>query len=265
MICSGVYLFRLISTSSNSRYSQILTVSPDHFHGPRSLNLTPDSTQFLIDLKVERTLRGIALPWGNFEMDDTVSVHVYGDAALTQLAGSIEDSPVFREVYPLEAVSFEDAEFWDGRATAEDRARFPSAWFDLFDVPVIGRYLLVRITATSPGDSGRRHLRLARFLAAGGYQPTINADLGASIEAVVETIRATALGGADYYDQREKRRMMTFSFGQVEQNEAMAQQFDAAFTLGRSRQVVVAWDPDDSALRGVSVRACGVISSALPV
>lgn len=213
-----------------------------------SLNLSNAATQFVIDLGVSRSLKGFAIPWGNFLKDDTVSVSVYTDAEMIDLAGSISASGVYREVYPLDSVLWEDAEFWDGKMSAEDRQQFPVPWFDLFDTPVIGRYLHVQIDATDAGSglNARSRLKLARFIAAEGYQPTDNAGTGSSITFEDATIRSTALGGADFFDEREKRRVITFDFPIVEEDEAMANMLDTAYRLGRSGQVFIAWNTDDT-------------------
>lgn len=213
-----------------------------------SLNLSNDATQFVVDLGTSRSLKGFAIPWGNFLVDDTVSVYVYTDSALSDLAGSIENSEVYREVYPLDSVLWEDAEFWDGKMTAEDRDQFPVPWFDIFDEPVIGQYVHVQINATDEGSgsTARTRLKLGRLIAAEGYQPTDNAAVGSSITFEDATIRTTALGGSDFFDGREKRRIITLEFPVIEEDEAMANMLDSAWALGRSGQVFVAWNSDDT-------------------
>ncbi|SDF83801.1 hypothetical protein [Thalassobaculum litoreum] len=215
-------------------------------HEAWSLDLTTDSTQLLLDLGTQRSIKGAALPWHNFSAAATVSLYVYEDAALTELKGSIVDSLVYREVYPLDSVLWEDAELWDGKLTAENRAIFPVPWFEIFGTPVIGRYVLVQINDTGNAE-GR--LKLSRLIVAAGYQPTLNAWYGSNISAEDASIRVTSLGGADYYDEREKRRRITFEFGLTPEDEAMANMLDQIYTLGNSQQVFVAWDPDDTTHR----------------
>jgi hypothetical protein len=212
-----------------------------------SLDASEDSTQWLIDLGTDRAIKGVAIPWHNFSGDATISLYVYEDSGLTSLAGSFVDSEVYREVYPLDSSLWEDAEFWDGKLTAENREIFPVPWFEIFAVPVIGRYILVRAKDTG-NDDGR--LKLGRMLTSAGYQPTINAVYGSSLAAEDASLRAVSLGGADYYDLREKRRTINFDFGFVTEDEAMANVFDQVYSLGRSSQVFVAWDPDDTTHRG---------------
>ncbi len=212
-----------------------------------SLDVSTDATQFLVDLGASRSIKGMAIPWHNLSADATVSAYVYTDAALTDLAGSFVDSLVYREVYPLTSVLWEAAELWDGKLTAENRLVFPVPWFEIFDTPVVGRYILVQINDT--GNTAEGRLKLGRFMVASGYQPTMNAWYGSSIAAEDESIRTTSLGGADYYDEREKRRTITFEFGLAKEDEAMANMLDQVYSLGRSKQVFVAWNPDDTTHR----------------
>lgn len=211
-----------------------------------SLDASTDSTKWLLDLGTQRTIKGAAIPWHNFSGDATVSFYVYTDAALTDLAGSFVDSAVYREVYPLESVLWEDAEFWDGKLSPEDQELFPVPWFEVFTTPVVGRYILVEANDTGNED-GR--LKLGRFVVASGYQPSLNAFYSSSIAADDSSIRSTSLGGADFYDSREKRRTITFDFGLVGEDEAMANMLDQLYELGRSRQVFVSWNPDDTTHR----------------
>jgi hypothetical protein len=211
-----------------------------------SLDASTDSTQFLLDLGTTRSIKGAAIPWHNLSGAATVSLYVYSDAALTDLVDSIEGSEVYREVYPLDTVLWEDAEFWDGKLTEENQDIFPVPWFEIFDTPVIGRYILVQIIDAGNAD-GR--VKLGRFLISAGYQPTLNAAYGSSIGAQDASIRTTSLGGADYYDSREKRRTIDFEFDFVNEDEAMAKMLDQIYELGSSGQVFVAWDPDDTTHR----------------
>lgn len=218
-----------------------------------SLDASTDATQFLVDLGAPRGVKGAAIPWGNFSGDATVSIYVYRDAALTDLAGSIVDSAVYRIVFPRNTTSFEAAQFWTGKMTAEQRLIFPMPWFDIFSVPVVGRYVLVQIKDTGNPD-GR--LKLGRFMIASGYQPVINMAYGSSIRPVDESIRGTSLGGADYYSQRSKRREFNVRLPFVAENEAMVNVLDAVYQLGKSGQAFFAWDPADTVHR--HRRACVV-------
>lgn len=211
-----------------------------------SLDASTDACQFLVDLGATRSIKGAAIPWHNLSGDATVTLEVYTDSGLTDLAGSFVDSAVYREVYPLDAVQWEDEELWDGKMTAERREIFPMPWFEIFATPVIGRYLKGRI-ADPDNPDGR--VKLGRFLVAPGFQPTINFQYGSNISVEDESIRTTSLGGADFWDEREKRRFMLFDYALAREDQAMANFLDQVYELGRSRQVFVAWNPNDTTHR----------------
>lgn len=211
-----------------------------------SLDASEDATQFVVDLGAQRSVKGVALPWHNLSGDATVSMYLYTDAARTDLAWSVEDSLVYREVYPLDAVLWEDEELWDGKMTAERREIFPVPWFELAETAAIGRYLHGRISDTG-NDDGR--VKLGRLVVAPGFQPRVNFAWGSSISIEDESIRTTSLGGADYWDVRDQRRTMMFDYKLARADEAMANFLDQVYELGRSRQCFVAWDPDDTVHR----------------
>jgi hypothetical protein len=222
--------------------------TPHRINQAHSLNLTGDSTQWLVDLKTDRTVSGFAMPWGNFLRGDTVSVGVYSDAALSILAGGLTDSPVYRMVKPLSEVAFGEAGFWEGTETEEERAR-GGGWFDILPNRVTGRYVHVKVNAERSGGGTRSRLMIPRFLATSGFRPQINAAVGSSIQVVDESIRSTDIGGADYYSKRPTRKLVTLIFQMIEENEAMATMLRMAADLGVRGQVFVAWDDQDTVHR----------------
>lgn len=211
-----------------------------------SLDASEDATQWVVDLGADRSVKGLAIPWHNLSGDATVSAYLYTDAARTDLAWSVEDSLVYREVYPLDSTLWEDEALWDGKLSGEQREIFPMPWFELADTPAIGRHLHMRVSDTGNED-GR--VKLGRLVVAPGYQPRINFFYGSNIAVDDESVRSTSLGGADIWDEREKRRSMLFDYRLARSDEAMANFLDQVYELGRSRQCFVAWDPDDTAHR----------------
>lgn len=197
-----------------------------------------DDAEFVIDLKALRDIKGISIPWAIWEETDKLSAYFYADEGLTDLRGSVENSEVYREVYPIETTDFESEEFNTGKISEEDRAKFPVPWFEFFEDKIIARYVRVRLhrDSSNPWIINRIH-------AADGIQPRINMSANGSGMGVTDaSVTTIKLGGARVSDPREKRRSMTLSFEEVEEDEAM-NFLDFFYRLGTTRQGFVSWNP----------------------
>jgi hypothetical protein len=88
---------------------------------------------------------------------------------------------------------------------------------------------------------------LARLVVSGGYQPTFNFSVGATVTTESETTRTVTDGGAAIYDTRPLRRIARFAIDNLEANEAWLSAWRVMKRLGASNQCFLVLDPDADA------------------
>ena len=100
----------------------------------------------------------------------------------------------------------------------------------------------IRDTANAAG-----YVDVARLIIAGGYQPTFNFSVGATVTTESETTRTVTDGGAAIYDTRPLRRVARFAVDNLEANEAWLSAWRVMKRLGASNQCFLVLDPDADA------------------
>lgn len=152
---------------------------------------------------------------------------------------------VFPPIYPgsYPTLPWGHPSVWDGKIPEEDRADYPSPWFHLSEQPVLARYWLVEIDDRL-NKAG--YVDVARLFIARGFQPPRNFEYGAQLLWQNETQEQKTLGGALFHDERTPRRMLTMRVPHLIEGIAMSGFLDMFRELGRSGQVFVAMNPDDT-------------------
>jgi hypothetical protein len=137
-----------------------------------------------------------------------------------------------------------DPSLWDGRMDPETALIYPMPWLTVFPTAQNARYWLVEISDVGNPDG---YFELPRFVFAAGWQPTRNFVYGANWSNNDSTVVQTTAGGADFFDQRARRRVARFSINHLPKAEAMTWANDMQYLLGVSGQVYFVWNPDDPA------------------
>lgn len=208
----------------------------------RSTDATNASTQFVVDLGVPRDIRLVACPDGNYTRDSRVRITGATDSGFTDVVVTVDFRDIWQEVYPWGTLPWEDLAWWDGKITAEDAVGYPMPFIHVFDTAVVARYWKIEIDDEGNPDG---YVELSRLFLSPGYQPTHNAEYGATIGWETDTSRQRSLGGADFYDERRPRRRMRLTLNAIEMDELYAQMFEIQRRQGISRQIYVVLDPDD--------------------
>lgn len=222
----------------------------------RSSDVTTASTQFWVDLGAERRIKVFAFPYiRGLKSDGTISGYlsltarfrVYGtyeDTSSTLIAdsGSVDQHPV---IYPLGTLPVTDPSFITGTITDEDAAKSnwkQPVWYFSSD-EINGRYIYVTIDAAG---SGLQHLDVPPLTVAPGMQPEINMQYGASLGVEDLTLVQEADSGAEFFDERPKRRVWRFTLAHQEEDSAHIQLLDMIRQDGVSTPVFFIFDPDDT-------------------
>jgi hypothetical protein len=131
---------------------------------------------------------------------------------------------------------------WDGRMDKESALLYSMPWLFVFDDNKNARYWLIEFSDVGNPDG---YFQLPRVVIATGWQPTHNFIYGVSILNSDDTQVQTTPGGADFFDQRAKRRIARFSINHLPEAEALAWANDMQYRLGISGQVYFVYNPDE--------------------
>lgn len=185
----------------------------------RSVNVYEESTYFYADLMVPRSIRVLSILRHNFTSSATVRFRGYSDSTYTTLEHDTGTLPIWSEGYPTE----------------ENRMGYTADFYHVLATEVTARYWLVEIVNVLNYDG---YVEFARCMFMSAFEPTINANYGASIGLETETSSSRSLGGVDYFNRREPRRVVQFSLTTLTESEAMASIFDMRWDRGLDREVL---------------------------
>lgn len=215
----------------------------------RSTDALAASTTFDIDLGVARPVRLRAIPKHNISQAGTIRIR--SSNAAGNFAAPVYDSGtlnVWPVVYPSGSLNSGRTEEisggGDGKMTAEDASGFNLGLCIIASVYSSARYERWEIVDTG---NAAGYIELARIFIALGYQPTINMSLGAKLGVESQTERFETDGGATIFMERPRRRNLTFAIETLPNDEALANIFDLHRRAGTSKQIMVAYDPTDTA------------------
>jgi hypothetical protein len=195
----------------------------------RSADALAASTKFDSDLGTARAVRVIALLRHNAGSAATVRVRAYSDSGYTTL------------VHDAGTVSF-----WpEGYPAAEDKKRYQEDFYIVLSSTQTARYWRTEIVDTA-NPAG--YFEMGRCIFAPAYQPAINMIYGANIGLTTDTSSDRSLGGVDYFDRREPRRVQQFTLNSLDEAEAFNNVFDMQWDRGIDRELLFVHDPGDTGI-----------------
>jgi hypothetical protein len=149
-------------------------------------------------------------------------------------------------IYPFGSLYWGHPSWWDGKISEEDSSIFPMPFLHVFDNTIIARYWLFEIDDTG---SPIGYVEVPRVFLAPGWQPSLNFVYGASAGYENRTEVQESLGGAEFFDIQESRRIVRFNFTFLPEDEALTWAFDMQRRLGIHGQLFFIFDPDDTVHR----------------
>ncbi len=213
----------------------------------RSIDTTLNATQVLIDLGKLRGVRAGAIPFLSASLEAQLRLSGLEDFEVS--ATKICDSgwsKLYPIVFPSAAIVYEHSAAWSGRMSAEEAAVYPMPWFHLFDSDQVARYWLLEIDDRL---SDRAYVEIPRLFLCPGISPEINFAYGASIGYEDPSQVEVSLGGAEFFELLDGRRVVRFTFDYQEEEFAVANWLDLQRRNGISGDVFFAWNPADTTLR----------------
>lgn len=180
----------------------------------------------------------IALARHNLTLDATIRLRLFEDAAMTLLIYDSGAQEVWPAVYPYDELEWEDDNYWTGKYTDEELQGMTWLWlwWGGFDYMAAG----FRLDISDP-DNPEGYVQAGYLEIAGQYQVGANFNYGSQYGFRFRTIATEAIGGAKYFDDRNKPRVFKGTF-RLTHNEALAKQFE----MRRQRDICepVIWLPN---------------------
>jgi hypothetical protein len=227
----------------------------------RSADTALSSTQWAIDFGQDRPIRAVALASHNLTTVATcrISASALSDfSVLTYDSGAIDVWPA--GIFDLSALEWEDDEYWDGRISAETREAYPSI-FVHSPPQTYARYWRVEIADTANADG---YIQVGRLFIGGGWQPIVNYDYGMSLSWESDTLVEGSIGGTEYFDHREPRRVFRCNLSWMDTAEAYQQAFELQRQAGIDKEVLLVADPDDT-INGIRRNFLGRLRQLSPI
>lgn len=236
----------------------------------RSVDVALSSTRFWVDLGRTRDISVFAIPWMRGYMDGaevappkslTIRARAFPamDDTLTAISGSDTDwQDLCPVTYPLGTLPTWHPSFVDGKMSDEEWDELHSTgggmpYWHLWDTPVIARYWLVEIDAST---SGYDAIDIPRAVFAPGHQYTVNFAYGGSLEWEDPTQVETSMGGAEFFEVLDGKMVFRFGIDYLPEDEALIQVRDMQVNRGISGQLFAILHPDDTVHRHRRAMLC---------
>lgn len=144
--------------------------------------------------------------------------------------------------YPQSTLVFEDMRWWDGRATAEQRALFPRQLIHTPPTGQIVQYARFEFDDTA-NATGYVEFKAGVF---SGWQPANNREWGSQLGVNDPSIIVESLGQVRYTEKRKKQRTQRFALDELGNDEAMIYALETMLATGRTEECLYLHDPADS-------------------
>ncbi|MEO0496884.1 MAG: hypothetical protein AAF141_05870 [Pseudomonadota bacterium] len=190
-----------------------------------------------IALDRPRPVRGIVL------MRDTVglsgSYRIIGSNN-SDFSAPIYDSDVIERwprIFDSANLEWDDPRFWDGKPLQEDIDGLPQDLIHVLPADISAQYWRIELT-----DTG---VNIGRIMIAGGWQPSLGPEYGATIAVEDQTLVSEADAGTEYFNNRPRRRIARLRLPILSKDEALQQVLESQLRYGIQAEIFLIIDADD--------------------
>ena len=202
------------------------------------------STIVNADFSNQKYLYCVALPKHNLTIDALVRVRLSNNSDMSAPTYDTGWVNAYPKIYPSEMPLWDDPGTWDGYLAQDDYDRgLTFGWTHVLTAPTNGRYLRLEINDTSNPDG---YVDLGRLVAASGYIPVINFEVGAGLGWQTSSTSVESDGGATFHNARYQRRVFNCVLANQSENEAMVHLWEITRLMGTSEQFFFIYDIDDT-------------------
>jgi len=209
----------------------------------RSTSLAQLDTQFDIDFGSNKALfQSIIICNHNLTLSAKYRIIISDDASFTT---SVYDSGfvnVFDSVFSNENLNWEDNNFWFGQILQDDLNGYKLNIIHLLNSSYFNQYIRVEFDDTFNSNG---YVDIGRLIVAPVQALDINMEYGSNIGWIDRSLVSEAIGGAEYFDNRAKKRIISFTVGSMQKVEAMERMFELQRRKGISGEVFVIPNSDD--------------------
>ncbi|NQW12219.1 MAG: hypothetical protein HQ481_20325 [Alphaproteobacteria bacterium] len=207
----------------------------------RTSTTDPAETTTTLDFGSPMPIRFAALIHHNLTQNGIWRVRLGDDAALSAPLYDSGPLAVWPSIVPF-GVGLWGEFNWGGKLSSEEAGTYGIAAILVLDTPVRARYL--RLDLDDQGNPAG-YLQAGRLLAGPAWQPSINLQLGWSIEQVDTSKKARSRGGQTYVDTQPRYRRLRFTIDFLERDEMFGNAYELERLKGVGGDLLVMIDPDD--------------------
>jgi len=210
----------------------------------RSVDLTPSSTQYLCELDQVRPIDWFAMLRTNLSVDARYRLDASDDLAWSYQSYDSGWQDVWPVMFDTDTLEWEDANWWDGRPTAEDLARYNGDVYLPLPAVVSARYWRLRIDDQSNPDG---HVEIGRQVLGRGWRPRYNFAWASGI-GIVSTTETKRLkqSGRKVYAPSPNARSFQFALNNLERAEAYGRAFELIRDADVHGEMLFVADQDDT-------------------
>lgn len=191
----------------------------------------------------ERSVRLVALVRHNFSIEATFRFRLFLDSMLTLLEYDSGVLPVFPEVYTEETETWDGGNFFDLTVSEEDREGLTATLIHVLPDSFSG--ISFRLEVFDPLNSDG-YLEAGRLFVGDGWQPVYNMAYGASVGFEARSLIDEAIGGTEFFDEREDYRVARFALPITSEDEAFGVGFEMLRKQSITQDVFYMWDTADT-------------------
>lgn len=212
----------------------------------RSTNAQTTSTQFVIDYGKPQRINIFALINHNISVTAKIKIESSEQSNFSVIQDTYYGdvwNGVANSYWDIDALEWENDNFWLGSYSQEDIAGFTSISTQILDSFRSARYLRVTIEDTLNTDG---YVQIGRVFSGPSIQPIANYSYGSGFSYETNTAIETALNGAEYFDVREPLRAFRFTLEMMKDMEAYGSFLEIIRRAGIHGEIFVIPDPEDA-------------------
>lgn len=207
----------------------------------RTNSADPVETTTTLDFGSAMPIRFVALVRHNLTQTATWRIRLDDDAAMTTPLHDSGAIAVWPSIAPF-GVGLWGEFNWGGRLSPEEAGTYGITAIQVLDTPVRARYM--RLDMDDAGNP-TGYVQAGRLVAGPAWQPSINLQLGWSIEQVDPSQKARSRGGQTYVDVQPRYRRLRFTVDFLGRDEMFGNAYELERLKGVGGDLLVMIDPDD--------------------
>ncbi len=208
-----------------------------------STNATPASSQLVAALDKGRSIRVVALLNHNLTLDARYRLRISDASDFSNLLYDSGWTDVWPVMYAWDALEWQDDNWWLGRPSEEDLAKYPRHLLHVLPAAALGKYVWIELDDNA-NPAG--YIEAARLVIAGHWQPRWNRSWGETISIKSLTRMEEVPSGARYYDIVPNRRGYAFALDWLSQSEAWGRAFELMREADIHGEILLIPDADDT-------------------